>query len=82
MANQAQDELIDAIADETTHLRAELNAVKAELGALRDDLHRMVLAARTAPSRPALEAVDLSPPYVPAVMQVELAERRKAGSSR
>ena len=33
---QSQREMIDAIADETTHLRAELNAIKAELQALRD----------------------------------------------
>ncbi|MBV9653949.1 MAG: hypothetical protein JOZ42_05245 [Acetobacteraceae bacterium] len=28
--------MIDTIADDTTHLRAELNAIKAELQALRD----------------------------------------------
>ena len=45
MGNDVQDELVEALADETTHLRAELNAVKAELQMVCDELQRIALAS-------------------------------------
>jgi hypothetical protein len=68
MENVVQDELVDAVADETIHLRAELNAVKAELRMMSDALQRIAVAAGLALPPLMSDPLRLPQPSVPATV--------------
>ncbi len=68
MEDVVQDELVDAVADETIHLRAELNAVKAELRMMSDALQRIAVAAGLALPPLMSDPLRLPQPSVPAAV--------------
>ena len=64
MEYEVRDGFVDAVADETIHLRAELNAVRAELQMMREELQRIALAAGLAPSPLTSDPLHLPRPVI------------------